>query len=87
MLAVTGHAYRDLVPNQPKTQNKTVRIDTPKWLRFGTAAEAQGTDRSKALNQFIDWYLNEPGAELPERPATAQLPRPSADATEADATE
>lgn len=26
------------------------------------------SDRAKALNQFIHWYLRRPGAKLPERP-------------------
>ncbi|MCW2902244.1 MAG: hypothetical protein JWO67_4509 [Streptosporangiaceae bacterium] len=44
------------------------RVPKPKWDRFGELAEDQDTDRSKVLNDFIDWYLRVPGAKLPKRP-------------------
>ncbi len=61
-------AYRDRVPNKPKTQHRSVRVDDADWADLGAAAERQGTDRAKVLNQFIAWYLRRPDAELPERP-------------------
>lgn len=47
------------------------RVPHEKWERFAEATAAQGTDRSKAINEFVDWYLRERGARLPERPAKA----------------
>jgi hypothetical protein len=45
------------------------RVPLEKWNRLGRAAASQGTDRSKVINELIDWYLRERGAKLPERPA------------------
>ena len=42
------------------------------WDRFGAAVEASPdpeADRSKVLRTFVRWYVGEPGAELPKRPA------------------
>ena len=58
----------DRVPNQPKTQHRSVRIDDPEWEEAETATKSMGTDRAKIINQFIRWYLRRPGATLPERP-------------------
>ncbi len=41
-------------------------VEGDKWKRFGTVAGT--TKRSEILRAFIDWYLREPGAKLPERP-------------------
>lgn len=51
------------------TARQTIRVDTDLWDRFGAAAEQAGTDRSEALRAFIRWYLREPGARMPKRPA------------------
>ena len=68
------------MPNQPKTQHRSVRVDTDRWERFAAAAAAEGSDRAKAINAFIDWYLREPGAKLPERPPrTPAAPESGAD--------
>ncbi|WP_069162948.1 hypothetical protein [Nocardia altamirensis] len=56
------------MPNQPKTQHRSVRVDEDRWTRFETATMDNGTDRAKALNAFMAWYLREPGAKLPQRP-------------------
>lgn len=56
------------VPNQPKTQHRSVRIDDPEWNDAEEATKRMGTDRAKVINQFIRWYLRRPGATLPERP-------------------
>lgn len=41
------------------------------WDRFNEAVQKADpeADRSKVLRNFIRWYINEPGAKLPERPA------------------
>lgn len=44
-------------------------IDGTKWKQFGAAAGAG--KRPEILRAFIDWYLREPGAKLPERPPRA----------------
>lgn len=42
------------------------------WEKFAQAVE-QGpdpeADRSKILRALVRWYVGEPGAELPKRPA------------------
>lgn len=45
-----------------------MRVANDDWTDFGTSAKAQGTDRSKIISAFIAWYLDRPGAVLPERP-------------------
>lgn len=57
------------VPNQPKTQHRSVRVADEDWADLLAAAAAAGADRAKVINQFIRWYLRRPGAELPGRPA------------------
>lgn len=49
------------------------RVKLPKWERLDAVAELLDTDRSKLLNDFIDWVLRERGATLPERPTRAQV--------------
>lgn len=42
------------------------------WEKFQKAVEAgpdPEADRSKVLRTFVRWYVGEPGAELPKRPA------------------
>lgn len=64
----TSGRYRR-VPRAGRTRARYFRVDDEKWQAFGKVAEALGADRSKLLNQFLDWYLRRPGAKLPERPA------------------
>jgi hypothetical protein len=56
------------VPNKPRTQHRSVRVDDPEWDDAGHATARMGTDRAKVINQFLRWYLRRPGARLPERP-------------------
>lgn len=60
------------VPNQPKTQHRSVRIEDDDWSDAEQATKRMGTDRAKVINQFIRWYLRRPGATLPERPARGE---------------
>jgi hypothetical protein len=53
----------------PRTPTTPVRIDRDIWADFGDATTTMDTDRSKAIREFIDWYLRRPGAKLPKRPA------------------
>lgn len=57
------------VPNQPRTQHRSVRISDQDWGDLDAAAKSAGTDRGTLIKQFIRWYLLRPGAELPQRPA------------------
>jgi hypothetical protein len=71
MTQVATPAYsRRMSPNQPKTPPRQIRIgDT--WYDFDAAAKAMGTERAAVIRQLIDWYIREPGAELPGRPDRA----------------
>jgi hypothetical protein len=60
------------VPNQPKTQHRSVRVEDDDWNDAETATRGMGTDRAKIINQFIRWYLRRPGAKLPDRPPASQ---------------
>ena len=63
-----------VMPNQPGTQHRSVRISDNDWADLQTAATATGTDRAKLINQFIRWYLRRPAAKLPDRPAASAAP-------------
>lgn len=70
-VATPGYGQR-MSPNQPKTPPRQIRIgDT--WYDFDAAAKAMGTERATVIRQLIDWYIREPGAELPERPDRAVI--------------
>lgn len=56
------------VPNVPKTQHRSIRIDDADWADADEASKRMGTDRAKVINQLLRWYLRRPGAKLPERP-------------------
>jgi hypothetical protein len=60
------------VPNQPRTQHRSVRVSDEDWGDLDTAAKAASSDRASLIKQFIRWYLPRPGAELPERPRIAR---------------
>jgi hypothetical protein len=48
----------------------TFRLPAARWEAFGEQATAADSDRSKVLNALVAWYDREPGARLPQRPAT-----------------
>lgn len=52
----------------PKTPTTPIRIDRDLWAEFGEATATMNTDRSKAIREFIDWYLGRAGAQPPARP-------------------
>lgn len=56
------------MPNAPKTPARQIRIGD-QWYDFDAAAKAQDTDRATLIREFINWYLCEPGARMPDRPA------------------
>jgi len=55
-------------PATGKTFVARARIPLDTWNEFEKAASAAGTDRSKVLNEFVEWYLRRRGAHLPARP-------------------
>jgi hypothetical protein len=56
------------VPNQPRTQHRSIRIRDEDWSDLDATAAVAGADRAKVINQLLRWYLRRPGAKLPERP-------------------
>ena len=62
------------MPNQPKTPVQRFRLDDDLWSRFEQAVRRADpeSDRSKILRQFVAWYVREPGARMPARPAEAR---------------
>jgi hypothetical protein len=62
------------VPNKPGTQHRSIRISDEDWDDAEKATAGMGTDRAKAVNQFIRWYLRRPGVRLPERPPQPKNP-------------
>lgn len=56
------------MPDAPKTQHRSVRIEDDDWADLGDRAGVVGLDRAKAINQFVRWYIRRPGAKLPTRP-------------------
>jgi hypothetical protein len=63
----------DGVPNKPRTQHRSVRVDDPEWDDLERGAKDFGLDRAKIINQLINWWLGRPGAALPERPSPARM--------------
>lgn len=51
-----------------RTPTTPIRIDRGTWAEFGDATATMDTDRSKAIREFVDWYLRRPGAKMPTRP-------------------
>lgn len=57
--------------NVHKHKQRVLRgIDDALAADFDTATRAAGSDRSNITRQFWEWYIERPGAELPERPQT-----------------
>ncbi|HYS37815.1 MAG TPA: hypothetical protein VEO01_19530 [Pseudonocardiaceae bacterium] len=56
------------MPDQPKTQHRSVRIPDDRWAAAALAAARAGMDRAKVVNELLAWYVREPGAKLPKRP-------------------
>lgn len=42
------------------------------WADLDAATKAAGTDRSAVTRQFWEWYVQRPGADLPERPVGSE---------------
>lgn len=61
------------VPNKPRTQHRSVRVDDADWADLEATADMHGTDRAKILNAYIQWHLRRPNAKLPDRPTKEQV--------------
>jgi predicted transcriptional regulator len=61
-----------LVPNQPRTPNRTFRLSDDDWDDLGAVAEVLDRDRAWIIRQLVRWYLGREGAALPERPGGAR---------------
>lgn len=61
------------VPNKPRTQHRSVRIDDPEWDDLEVGAKDFDLDRAKVINQLIGWWLRRPGAVLPDRPSRERI--------------
>jgi hypothetical protein len=69
MTATQAVAFGAVADNDRENRlPKTIRIEPTLWEALGPAAATNGLDRSGLLRQFARWYLNEPGAQLPQRP-------------------
>lgn len=58
-------------PGRPATgvdPVRGVRIPDKRWQKFDETTKAAGTDKSKAVNDFVGWFNREDGAKLPKRP-------------------
>lgn len=60
--------------NAQKEKQRCIRgIPQDTWDKFDAAAQRSGTDRSAVVHELIRWYLAVPGADLPQRPAPANV--------------
>lgn len=48
------------------TPHRPIRVGQTRWDRFGALAGVRS--RAKVVNEFIAWYVGEPGAKLPRPP-------------------
>ena len=59
------------MPNDPKTQHRSVRISDDDWRDLLAAAKTQSSDRGSVIKELVAWYLRRPGATMPKRPDVA----------------
>ena len=64
------------MPDQPRTQHRSVRIDDTDWADLDAVAKKMGTDRAKVINAYVRWHLRRPNAKRPERPGRELLGMP-----------
>jgi hypothetical protein len=55
-----------------KTPHRQFRVEDDVWEKFDEAVKPLGTDRSAVLRAFVMWFVHEPGAKMPRRPAAAE---------------
>lgn len=59
-------------PGRPPTGHdpdpvRGVRVSDARWKQFHDTTKTLGTDKSKAINALLAWYIREPNANLPKR--------------------
>lgn len=55
--------------NMHKEKLRGIRgVSDTLWTDLDTAAKAAGSDRSKVTRELWEWFVDRPGAELPDRP-------------------
>lgn len=57
------------------TDRRTLRVEQELWDDFGIATASYKDGRSGVLRDFIRWFMDRPGAQLPPKPS---LERPAA---------
>jgi hypothetical protein len=61
------------VANQHAHRQRALRgIDYKLTAEFDEAAARSGSDRSSVTRAFWEWFVDRPGAKLPERPGLAR---------------
>lgn len=59
--------------NVHKHRQRVIRgADDQLWEDLDTVTKAAGTDRSAVTREFWEWYVQRPGANLPERPVSSE---------------
>ena len=61
------------VPNVPRTQHRSVRVDDADWADLDALAQLLGMDRAKVINAYVQFFLRRPGATQPGRPTPEQV--------------
>lgn len=51
------------------TPHRPIRVAQDRWDAFGALVGPRS--RAKIVNEFIAWYIGEPGAKQPKRPKPA----------------
>lgn len=64
----TYTVYPGHMPNQPKTQHRSIRVPDDTWTTAMDVARANGTSVGEVVRDFLDWWLRTPGAKMPKRP-------------------
>lgn len=57
------------MPDQPKTKHRTVRLDDDLWQHVEAWAQEIGSDKTAVIRDLLRYWLREPGAKRPQRPA------------------
>lgn len=52
------------------TPHRPMRVPQGRWDAFGALVGVR--QRTRIVNEFIAWYVGEPGAKLPKRPKLSE---------------
>lgn len=59
----------DVPEPETYTKHRPIRVNKVRWEAFGALVAPRS--RAAVINEFIAWYVGEPGAKLPKRPKPA----------------